>query len=149
MSVVSPQEFLNACRLRSACFRALLELSQQQAGLIAVDNYSDLVATLHHKQQLLDHLSEATANQSTVWQAWPRERNGLSDGDRRACDAALAETEALLSVLISAEKSSTDLLSQRKNATQRDLQAVAQGLKAESAYGLKFSPPLSRLNLNT
>ncbi|MFO0916898.1 MAG: flagellar export chaperone FlgN [Planctomycetaceae bacterium] len=149
MAMITSQEFLNAFRQRSACFRALLELSQLQAGLIADDNYSDLTAMLHHKQQLLDHLSDVTATQSAVWQAWPRERNGLSDGDRRACDAELAAAESLVSVLISAEKSCTDLLSQRKNATQRELQAVAQGIKAESAYGLLSSPPLSRLNLNT
>lgn len=142
------QDFLTAFQLRHACCRALLELSRQQAGRIADDNFTELTEILQSKQALIDHLGQLADEQQPLRTAWPLQRDGLSAADRERCESILADTEALLAVLLNEERSSSTQLTIRRDATQRELQTLAVGVQAQEAYASRSPAILSRFDVN-
>jgi hypothetical protein len=132
---ITAADFLTAFRARRAYCRALLDLSAEQAALIAADEYSDLIALLTQKQQLLDALADAGRKPVDLWRAWQSERGQLTDSQRQECERTLAETESLLQELTQAEQSSTELLMSRRDATEQALGAVNRGGAAHAEYG--------------
>ncbi len=136
--------YLEAFRSRTACCRALLELSSQQQDYIAASDYAGLIELLTHKQQLLDVLSNDSRDGSDLWQAWRTERDHLPHADRRACEQVLDEADELLKQLMSLEQSSTDLLSSRREATQLALAEVNHGGLAMHGYQSPAEANVSR-----
>jgi len=149
-TAVTAEEFLTAFRARRAYCRALLDLSAEQSALIAADEYSELIALLGHKQQLLDALLDVGRQPVDLWRAWATERDRLSAPLRQQCEETLAETESLLQELAAAEQSSTDLLTIRRDATEQALGTVNHGGAAHAAYGsLSDAAASRRLDVNS
>lgn len=142
-------DFVSAFRTRREFCRALLEVSRQQAALIASDDYAELLDVLGHKQRLLDGMRQHTQQTAAVWSQWRQARDGLPEKPRSTCEQLLAETEAILAELVAHEKDSTDLLTTRREATQRELLAVSRGAHAHEAYRDHLAPMTHRhLNIN-
>jgi hypothetical protein len=131
---LSATDYLAAFTARRECCRALIELSAQQSACIEHDDYSELLALLEHKQQLLDELWDAGRNAPPLWQTWRNIRDGIAPTLRAACDAVLAETDDLLRQVLTTEASSSALLIARRDAVERQLCLVNQAATTESAY---------------
>jgi hypothetical protein len=148
MTPFAAADFLAAFQARLACCRALLELSQRQATLIASDDYAELIIMLHTKQSLLEHLGRLAGEQQALREAWPLKRDLLPTDDVQRCNAILDETESLLDAILAEEQASSRLLIARRDATQRELQSIAAGIQTHAAYDSRPGPPLSRIDLN-
>jgi hypothetical protein len=141
-------DLLTAFQTRHACCRALLELSRQQATLIAAEDYAELIEILNSKQALIDHLGRLAGDQQALQLAWRRERDALPADDRARCDAILEETETLLAALLSEDETSSRQLVSRRDVTQRELQSLAVGVQAQEAYDPRSLPVLFRFDVN-
>jgi hypothetical protein len=148
MPTFAVADFVTAFQTRQACCRALLELSQRQAALISADSYAELFEVLQSKQSLLDHLGQLAEVQQPLREAWPVERDRLPPPDRRRCEAILEETESLLAALLAEEQSGCRLLGERRDAVRRELQSLAFGVQAQSAYESRLPPTACRIDLN-
>jgi hypothetical protein len=111
-------EYFRQFSLRSEYFRALAELSQLQQQAIAASDYSSLLETLQHKQQLIDEL-------------------------RGRCETCLATSEQLLAQLLEAEANCTQELTVKRDRTRQELAAVSTGHLAHAAYHDREAPPLA------
>lgn len=143
------EDYLTAFQLRRAVCRELLSLSRRQATLIAADVLTELVDVLQSKQDLLEHLGQLSRDQLPLRTTWTARRDNLPVSMRERCDAVLTETEALLSVLLREEASSSSQLLARRDATQRELQSLSVGVQAQQAYQPRPPNVLSRIDLNS
>lgn len=126
--------YLQAFRERRAYCQALVELSEQQAERIESDDYTELVAILNHKQQLLDLLLSTGSPERDLWNDWKSNRDDLSQEDRDACNALLQETETLLQQLMLHEQDCTTHLATRRDEVQSALRRVQQAGVALDGY---------------
>lgn len=134
MSSCGQSEFLQIFKVRREYCQALLELSRQQRELIDANDYPQLLELLGQKQRLLGRLEELSKLRPRLWEEWHEQRDALDSASRTECDRVLADAEAVLSQLLDEENASTDLLSRRRDETQRQLQAISAGAQAHSAY---------------
>lgn len=144
MSPCGQSEFLHIFKVRREYCQALLELSRQQRELIDTDDYPQLLELLGQKQRLLGRLEELGKLRPRLWEEWHDERERLDSDSRADCDRVLADAEAVLSQLLDEENASTNLLSRRRDETQRQLQAISAGAQAHSAYHDNLSPATPR-----
>jgi hypothetical protein len=145
LMTATADRYLDAFRSRRAYARALVELSAEQAELVAAEDYAALTALLTHKQQLIDALLEPTI----AWQAWRTDRDKLPNIVRRDCEAILDEAEQLLNELLTCEADSTARLQQQRDTTERLLGEVNHGREAFTAYESPSDPiPIRRLDLD-
>ena len=121
-------------RFRRDRLSALLQLSQQQMGLIERDDYSELLAVLGRKQRLLGELDELNRRNPQWATLWRTDREQLAGDERAVCEQVLDETQALLAELTTCEQSSTAVLSQRRETTGRQLSAASHGPRVQRAY---------------
>lgn len=126
--------YLAAFRERRAVCAALLELSCAQAACIRNDDYTELLALLNQKQQLLDDAARAAREQQPAWSSWSDQRDRLPAAERAECEHELAQIEDLLDRLLREEQSGTQLLNERHDATLRELASVNQGVRVREAY---------------
>jgi hypothetical protein len=127
-------EFLRIFQTRRDYCQALLELSREQSDLIAADDYTQLLVLLGRKQRILGRMEELGQRQPQLWQHWRSERDQLDPAARAACDAVLADAEAILAELNQLEQTSTEHLAQRRDDTRRQLESLAQGVRVHDAY---------------
>lgn len=118
---------------RDRC-RALLELSKRQSRLIAQDDYTELLDVLHRKQSLLADMDTLKAEHAAALARWRVERDTLDARSRADCDALLGETESLIARLVETERTCTESLSSRRDATRSELQTVSTGSNVNDAY---------------
>lgn len=124
-------EYLTAFRTRRECCRALLELSREQLRLIDADDYNELIDLLQMKQRLVDEL---VGPANAPWKSWKIDRNALPATARKTGDALLEETEQLLKTLLSEEQLGTNVLTARRDATERELSLLNSSSQIDSAY---------------
>jgi hypothetical protein len=68
---------------------------------------------------------------------------------RRDCEAIISETEAILAELVQTEKDGAEELSQRRDATRKQLESIAQGVHINETYRDNIAPFSHRfLDLN-
>lgn len=127
-------DFLTIFKTRREYCRALLELSQGQSELILADDYSELLALLGRKQQILERMDEYGRRHVRLWQRWSEQRNELDRCARDECEAVLAQTEELLAELYRHEQSCTEDLARRRDKTRLKLESLSQGVRAHAAY---------------
>ncbi len=130
--------YQQAFRARTACCRALLELTQQQQDCLASEDYTVLLELLVQKQQLLDEITTTGPGGPELWQDWRTEREFLPPSSRAACEATLDEAEELLKELLHLENASTCELMSRREDTRRALADLNQG----SAAALEYQSPV-------
>ena len=67
---------------------------------------------------------------------------------RRDCEQIISETEAILAELVQTEKDGAEQLCQRRDATRRQLESIAQGVHVNETYRDNIAP-LSHRFLDT
>lgn len=137
-------DFIAVFRDRRQCFAGLLELSRQQLALVETDDYTQLLALLGNKQQIIGRLEAIAAGAPRLWDDWRRERERLPAESRAACERTLAESEALLARLIELERAGTETLARRRDQTQEQLRSVTGGARANLAYRDCLAPVTHR-----
>lgn len=128
---LTADEYLAAFRQRRECCRALLELSREQQRLIDAADYSELIELLQVKQRLVDEL---VGPPSAPWKSWKNDQSGLPATARTTGDSLLEETEQLLQSLLAEEQVGTNILIQRRDASERELSQMNSSLQIDSAY---------------
>jgi hypothetical protein len=143
-------DYLAAFRERRAICAALLELSLAQGDCIRQDDYTELLALLQQKQQLLDDVARAAREQKLAWSSWSDQRDRLRAAERSECEQLLAQIEELLAQLLREEQAGTQLLNQRHDVTQRELASVNQGVRVREAYeGMTFKDGTRHFSIDT
>jgi hypothetical protein len=144
MMTLDVSDYLDIFKSRRDCCRELLELSRRQRPLIDGDDYQQLLEVLGRKQRLLGCLDEIHKQHPDLRKNWREQKHGIDSLVREDCDHILAETEALLADLLQEERDSTDQLSQRRDRTQRALQAISDGGRVHDAYRTSLAPATHR-----
>jgi len=144
MSSLSPTDILTALKTRRQHCHHLLDLSRRQRGLIDSGDYVQLLTILGQKQRLLGRLDELNKQHPDLRNRWHDLRESGDSDWRDDCEHLLAETEAILAALIDEEQQSTDFLAQRRDATQKQLQAISQGARVHEAYWESLAPATHR-----
>jgi hypothetical protein len=124
---------------REVC-RELLRLSQQQNRMIHTSDYSQLVTILGQKQRVLGRLDEITRRHPDLERDWKVHRDAGPAALCRDCEEILAETEALLAALLETERDGAERLTQRRDATRRQLEEIAQGAHVHDVYRDNLAP---------
>ena len=141
----TPFDLLQAFTSRRQCFAELLELSREQFRLIDEDDYTRLLRILGSKQRIIGRLEEIGKTYPRLGQEWKTRRDRLSTATRRACDETLAATDAMLAEIMEQERISTEHLARRREETRLQLQSVAAGAHAQTAYRDSLAPVTHRL----
>ena len=144
MSTTCALDFLTTFKTRREHCHALLELSRHQLQLIVGDDFTELLDVLGQKQRLLSCLDELKQHQPQLWEQWQAQRDSIDPAVRRDCETALAETEGFLAEILENEKGGTQALTERRDATQKQLQAISRGSQAYSAYRDGLAPATNR-----
>lgn len=144
MTAIDSPPFFDLFRARRDGYRALCDLSRRQHALIAADEYTDLLSVLGTKQAILQRLEELNRRFPDLRRQWQSSRAALPEVQRTECEHLLAETETCLAELLEAEQASTEFLTSRRDATRRELQAIARGSQAHEAYRDHLAPVTHR-----
>lgn len=136
--------FADLFRKRRDQFSALLGYSRRQSDLIQADDYTELLVVLGQKQGILSRIDEINKQFPGLQDQWRQWRDHLDADTRDTCDRLLDETERILAELIEHEQASTVRLTERRNATQRQLEAVSEGSRVHQAYRDAVPPATHR-----
>lgn len=149
MARYQASDFLKLFEARREYCRRLLGLSRQQRDLILADDYTALLSVLGKKQRILGHLEELKELHPRLLERWQVEREHLDPQSRDDCEHVLAETESILSDLVHEENQSTRQLTERRDDTQRQLQALTNASQTQDAYRDAYASSTHRhLDLN-
>lgn len=137
---VTAETFIAAFRERAAHCRALLELSTEQARLIERNDAESLIELLEHKQQLLNHLTDAGPAQN-AFVSWPQAKHALGRDDRGVCESLLDQIDASLRQLQSTEQRDFETMVARRDEQRRELDLVNAAIESLHAYQSGPAPP--------
>ncbi len=140
MTLANLNDILQVLKERRTHCRELLDLSRRQNRVIEANDYSTLLNILGHKQRLLGRLDELKRRHPELGQQWPILRETGPAPLRRECDEVISEIEAILAELMQTEKDGADELSQRRDATRRQLESIAQGIHINETYRDNVAP---------
>ena len=124
--------------------RALQSLSIRQMELIQANDYSAMLQVLSQKQQLLERFDSLNQRHPELWQLWQNTREELEPEWRSDCEQMLAESESILDDVLQRDNDGTELLSERRDQTQRQLQSIASGSQVHTAYRDSLAPVTHR-----
>ena len=125
---------LEIFKTRREYCRSLLQMSQEQLGLVENNDYTQLLELLGRKQRLLGRLHELSGTHADVWTHWSELRGTIAPELRKECECVLEESEQLLAEVLDHEKAGTTILTEHRDATQRQLETVSQGVEVHEAY---------------
>jgi hypothetical protein len=148
MSLSTLEEIRDVLQHRRKYCRDLLELSLRQHQFIDASDYTQLMSTLAQKQRILGRLDEVKRRYPELTRQWASLRETGLPSLRTDCESLIADTEAILAELLESEKQGTDRLTERREATRRQLEAVAQGVHVNQVYA-DTTPTLNHRFLNT
>lgn len=148
MALFTLEEIRDVLQHRRQHCRDLLELSQKQHQFIAAGDYTQLMSTLAQKQRILGRLDEVKRRYPELSRQWTSLRDAGLPAVRNDCESLIAETESILAELLESEKQGTEQLSQRRESTRRQLEAVSQGVQVNQTYA-DTTPTFNHRFLNT
>jgi hypothetical protein len=149
MSLATLNDILEVLQHRRTHCRELLDLSRRQNRVIEASDYSSLLGILGHKQRILGRLDEVKRRYPELGRQWATLRETGQPGIRRLCEDIISETEAILAELVQTEKDGAEELSQRRDATRKQLESIAQGVHINETYRDNIAPFSHRfLDLN-
>ena len=148
MPLSTLEEIRDVLQHRRKHCRDLLELSRRQHQFIDSGDYTQLMSTLALKQRFLGRLDEVKRRYPELSRQWVSLRESGLPGVRQDCESLIAETETILAELMASEKEGTDRLTERREATRRQLEAVSQGVHVNQVYA-DTTPILNHRFLNT
>lgn len=126
--------------------RVLLELSQQQQGLIEQQDYDQLVPLLLQKQTLIEALQATSQTTPSLPELWKQHRDTLPPLLRQECESWLERSEQMLEELMSYEQACTSQLLRQREETQHFLAAASDSLQIQNAY--EEFPTHSQFDIN-
>jgi len=127
----------------------LIELSARQRHLIAEDDYPGLLDILARKQRLLGRLDAVEPSHTALKEQWLSLRESLDPDARRDCEQILSDLDEMFRRLLDEERSGISELTDRRNETQRQLQAISDGTRVHTAYRDSLAPATHRhLNID-
>jgi hypothetical protein len=144
MPILDQSNMLTVLNARRQHCRSLLDLSRRQRSLIDASDYSQLLSILGQKQRLLGRLDELNKEHPDLKSRWKQIRDAGDPDWRDDCEHVLAETESILAELIEEEEQSTDYLTRKRDATQKELHAVTEGSRVHDAYRDSLAPATHR-----
>jgi len=148
-TVPGDANLLDMLTARHTLCAELLDLSAQQRRLIAEDDYPQLLDILARKQRLLGRLDTVEPSYATVKEQWLLRRDSLDVGVRRDCELILKDLDEMFRRLLDEERSGINELTQRRDETQRQLQAISEGTRVHAAYRDSLAPATHRhLNID-
>jgi chromosome segregation ATPase len=106
------------------------------------------MSTLAQKQRILGRLDEVKRRYPELSRQWTSLRDAGLPAVRNDCESLIAETESILAELLESEKQGTQQLSQRRESTRRQLEAVSQGVHVNQTYA-DTTPTFNHRFLNT
>jgi len=112
--------------------------------LIAEDDYPRLLDLLARKQRLLGRLDAAKPSLTTLKEQWLSLRDVLDPDVRRNCEQILDDLDEMFRRLLDEERSGISELTDRRDETQRQLQAVSDGTRVHAAYRDSLAPATHR-----
>ncbi len=148
MALITLEEIRDVLQHRRKHCRDLLDLSQRQHQFIDSADYTQLMATLAQKQRILGRLDEMKRRYPELSRQWTSLRDSGLPATRNDCESLIAETETILAELLESEKQGTQHLSERREDTRRQIEAVSQGVHVNQVYA-DTSPTLNHRFLNT
>jgi hypothetical protein len=148
MALLTLEEVRDVLQHRRKHFRDLLDLSHRQHKFIDAGDYTQLMSTLAQKQRILGRLDEMKRRYPELSRQWTSLRDSGLPATRNDCESLIAETETILAELLDSEKQGTHQLSERREATRRQIEAVSQGVHVNQIYA-DSSPTLNHRFLNT
>jgi hypothetical protein len=149
MTLATLNDILDVLKHRRTHCRELLDLSRRQNRVIDMSDYSSLLGILGQKQRILGRLDELKRRYPDLGRQWASLRETGQPDVRRDCEAIISETEAILAELVQTEKDGAEELSQRRDATRKQLESIAQGVHINETYRDNIAPFSHRfLDLN-
>ncbi len=141
---------LQAFRTRRNYYATLLQLSKNQQMYIETEDYTQLLALLGEKQQVLSRLEELHTEQPQLTAQWKACREVIDAATLSDAEHLLAEMETILTELKQKETTSTDTLLTQKAITEQEIQEVISGEQTHDAYRDQLGTVTSRyINLET
>jgi hypothetical protein len=140
MSLSNLDDILDVLKHRRTHCQDLLNLSQRQNQVIDASDYSSLLGVLGQKQRILGRLDEINRRYPELGRQWAALRETGIAGVRRECEGVISETEAILAELVQTEKDGAEQLGQRRDATRRQLESIAQGVHVNETYRDNIAP---------
>lgn len=130
----TPCDFAQIFSRRRNCFAALRDLSDEQRRMIGEDDYTALLALQGQKLRVIGELEAIGTQHPALMREWRTVRGMLPPAARSSCEELLLESEGLLAELLEQERNDTQTLTARRTETQRQLQGLTTGAKAQQAY---------------
>jgi hypothetical protein len=125
-------------------------MSRRQNRVIDASDYSSLLVVLGQKQRVLGRLDEIKRRYPELGRQWATLRETGLPSLRRDCEQIISETEAILAELVQTEKDGAEQLCQRRDATRRQLESIAQGVHVNETYRDNIAPLSHRfLDINS
>jgi len=140
MSPTTLNDILEVLKQRRTHCRELLDLSRRQNRVIEASDYTSLLSILGQKQRILGRLDDLKRRHPELGPQWDVLRDAGPATVRRQCDELISEIEAILAELMQTEKDGADELGQRREATRRQLESIAQGVHINETYRDNVAP---------
>lgn len=140
MSLSNLDDILDVLKHRRTHCQDLLNLSQRQNRVIDASDYSSLLGVLGQKQRILGRLDEINRRYPELGRQWAALRETGIASVRRECEGVISESEAILAELVQTEKEGAEQLGQRRDATRRQLESIAQGVHVNETYRDNIAP---------
>ncbi|MDA1013374.1 MAG: hypothetical protein O3A00_02850 [Planctomycetota bacterium] len=134
MPMLAGQQFQIYFEQRRDAFQELLRLSERQRACIAEDDYTQLLAVLSDKQNILNRVSRVHRQHDNMIDRWQNARDEIETVQRTQCDELLAESESLVSRLMDTDQKSTHELQERRDTAHEQLQRISHGSVTQKAY---------------
>lgn len=134
-------ELLTVLQTRREYSRALLHLAQEQHELIEQDRMAELIQAIAKKQRVIELMNDLGRSRGGIAIWWRLERQGLPPDVRAACEATIADTELLLGQALSREQAGTDILTERRDLTQRELLELGDVIQQRRARSVRSPSP--------
>lgn len=134
-------EIVTALCTRREYSKALLHLAQEQQILIEQDRLTDLIQIIAKKQRVIGLMNDLGQPHGGLGVWWRLTRDSLPAETRSSCEAIITETERLLAQTLAQEQSGTDVLSERRNDTQRELMELGEVIQERRTRGTRAPAP--------
>jgi len=141
---------IQAFRTRRDYYANLLDQSKRQQEFIDNADYTQLLALLGQKQQILSRLDELNQQQPGLMDDWKAQRDNIEAATRSDVEHLLEEIESIIKQLMQEEQSSTQTLIVQRDQTEKQIQDVTTGANVNNAYRDQLAPTTHKhLNLET
>jgi flagellar biosynthesis/type III secretory pathway chaperone len=143
-NVRDPEQLLRLLTEQRDLYVRLRELSEQQRTLISSDRPEQLLNILRERQSLVGALARLNEQLAPFRRDWEGLYARLPNDCRERANTLLGEVNALLRVILQADKEDSAMLSARKQDVAERIRGVSDAQSANSAYARQAGPAAAR-----